>query len=339
MIRPDSKTRARGPRGFTLIELLVVIAIIAVLIALLLPAVQAAREAARRAQCTNNLKQLGLAAANYSSANGSFPMGGVPGSTVGGTSGSAAWGSWSALALMLPYLEQSPIYNAANFNVVCIGQSGKGSDANYTVVLTKVNAFLCPSSLPYIGTSSPANGGAGYESGSSPGNNYFASAGSSMNIFAGSDFYADPSAYPNGVFQHGGRSFAERDIIDGLSNTIAFGEWRSGDNNSNKLSLPQDMILNNTYPSGAAVNTSAGGLLNLPYGGGNFNAWLVQCAGIAQGGPAPRRNSATSGNSGPRACSPGAWVISWSRRIRTTPTAFTTSTAAATPIAPSATSA
>jgi prepilin-type N-terminal cleavage/methylation domain-containing protein len=91
--------------GFTLIELLVVIAIIAVLIALLLPAVQAAREAARRAQCTNNLKQIGLALHNYESAVGALPWGQCYGN----------FNDWAAQVMLLPYLEQSPLFNALNF--------------------------------------------------------------------------------------------------------------------------------------------------------------------------------------------------------------------------------
>ena len=123
-------------RAFTLIELLVVIAIIAVLIALLLPAVQAAREAARRAQCVNNLKQLGLAAHNYLSANNVFPAQSTQ--NVG-----SIWGPWhtSVLASMLPQLEQQPLYNAINFNVLFADPTG----ASNTVAFTQVSMFLCPS--------------------------------------------------------------------------------------------------------------------------------------------------------------------------------------------------
>src|SRR4051812_5847915 len=98
----------RSVSGFTLIELLVVIAIIAVLIALLLPAVQAAREAARRMQCVNNLKQLGLAVANYESGNGCLPPTGCGGITDPGNN------DFSMKARLLPFMEQAPLYNALN---------------------------------------------------------------------------------------------------------------------------------------------------------------------------------------------------------------------------------
>jgi prepilin-type N-terminal cleavage/methylation domain-containing protein/prepilin-type processing-associated H-X9-DG protein len=119
-------------RGFTLIELLVVIAIIGVLIALLLPAVQSAREAARRAQCTNNLKQLGLALHNYENSVGAFPYGANAYPTKLG-------GNWAIF--ILPTLEQGPLYNAFNFSLA----TNDTTNANLTVAKTIVNAFICPS--------------------------------------------------------------------------------------------------------------------------------------------------------------------------------------------------
>jgi prepilin-type N-terminal cleavage/methylation domain-containing protein/prepilin-type processing-associated H-X9-DG protein len=123
----------RGRYGFTLIELLVVIAIIAVLIALLLPAVQAAREAARRAQCVNNLKQMGIAIHNYHDVNILFPPGALGGN----------WGNngmtWRVL--ILPMVEQNPAYNNFNFSL----HIGVVSASNATIYYTVFPSFLCPS--------------------------------------------------------------------------------------------------------------------------------------------------------------------------------------------------
>ena len=143
---------SRHRRGFTLIELLVVIAIIAVLIALLLPAVQAAREAARRAQCINNMKQLGLAVHNYISTHNVLPPGRIYGPRPGKpatdfpTIFAAQNTPW--FVLMLPFIEQGPLSNAFNFDLGSEGNAAPlppGFFANSTVAGTKISTFQCPS--------------------------------------------------------------------------------------------------------------------------------------------------------------------------------------------------
>ena len=200
-------------RGFTLIELLVVIAIIAVLIALLLPAVQAAREAARRSQCVNNLKQLGLGLHNYHQAVGSFPMG----VSKNQLNTDQAWGHWSAQALLLPYMEQQPLYNAANFNFRVDGGVPNGYTFNATVTQTLISTFLCPSDSE-----------AGRRSGNI--NNYLLSCGTTSIRGQITNGQYVPTR-TSGMF---GWQFTYdiAAIVDGTSNTIAASEGIVGPNPS-----------------------------------------------------------------------------------------------------------
>jgi prepilin-type N-terminal cleavage/methylation domain-containing protein/prepilin-type processing-associated H-X9-DG protein len=124
-------------RGFTLIELLVVIAIIAVLIALLLPAVQAAREAARRIQCTNNIKQIGLAMHNYHDTNDTFPIGRTGLGFTYPNCPNSNRRTW--VVNVLPYLEQNTIFQSTNFSLVWYDPS------NFTAIRAKVSGYHCPS--------------------------------------------------------------------------------------------------------------------------------------------------------------------------------------------------
>ena len=230
-------------RGFTLVELLVVIAIIGILVALLLPAIQAAREAARRTQCVNNVKQMGLAAANYESAHGTFPPGrllpdwergdievplGYSSYPAGGSG--QKFGFFSVHVWILPYMEANNVYQLIDFSK---GQSKKmtsgGVPVNpqYNAYATANNLFLCPSD---------GNTGRVITE-----NNYRVNFGGSTPYAGGINVggKADPTAlsaegFPaggNGAFTMGKKGLKASSFTDGLSKTAFFSERTKGSGN------------------------------------------------------------------------------------------------------------
>jgi prepilin-type N-terminal cleavage/methylation domain-containing protein/prepilin-type processing-associated H-X9-DG protein len=215
--------KGRSRLAFTLVELLVVVAIIGILIALLLPAVQAAREAARRAQCQNNLKQLGLSLLNYESSMKCFPPGYICNTVNGAPTTTRGW-SW--VVMLLPYMEQSPLYQTLDpkdftcdnvINVSVNGTSMTPTNSGTTLnalVGTSIGGMVCPTdqsptllpntyhSFGTSGTMLPAT------------SNYIGVMG----------LYDDTGLGYNDGFLPGGNCIKIRDIIDGTSNTMAVGE-------------------------------------------------------------------------------------------------------------------
>jgi prepilin-type N-terminal cleavage/methylation domain-containing protein/prepilin-type processing-associated H-X9-DG protein len=225
----SSKGRAplRALSGFTLVELLVVIAIIGILVGLLLPAVQAAREAARRMQCSNNIRQIGLAMHNYESTWKKFPPGSLVGVTFTGI---------SVHARLLPHMEQANSYTLVNFNF------GYDAPQNAVARAQQISTFLCPSDP--AGDLPALLGGR---------NNYYANVGTGILAGAKPTDPADPNfsqPAPNGVFFRESR-IAPRDILDGLTYTAAFSEKLLGDGSNGIATLRSDTFRPGTFPATA----------------------------------------------------------------------------------------
>ncbi|QDT24982.1 DUF1559 domain-containing protein [Gimesia panareensis] len=223
--------------GFTLIELLVVIAIIAILIALLLPAVQQAREAARRSTCKNNLKQIGLALHNYHDAHKCFPYAASHDSSITASTGKPAYAlNHKGWLLVLPYIDQAPLYNKFNFSLAASSARlnglsmpgglapGSAGNTNDQVVSRIIPAFMCPSD----------DNDTHYRSNSS--SNYSIASGSTSRYgaYTNYDFSVQRFSSTGYNWQVQSRSSRRmfglegccriRDVKDGTSNTVAVAE-------------------------------------------------------------------------------------------------------------------
>jgi prepilin-type N-terminal cleavage/methylation domain-containing protein len=250
--------RPRSPKpGFTLVELLVVIAIIGILVALLLPAVQAAREAARRMQCSNHLKQHGLALHNYHDTYKAFPP--RRGGTAGGGNAARFDGNYdrkSAFIFLLAFLEQQPMADAiraggvtdTNGNVIWPdGPAGWYGNANWRPYATQLTVVLCPSDKPVLG-------------GNSAKNSYAFCIGDSPGDTAGAQRWNINTSANRGMFVGSARCRRIADLTDGTSNTLAMSERVWGGNLGLTTANQQD-VRTATATNVAATTTNPGACL------------------------------------------------------------------------------
>jgi len=224
----------RTRRGFTLIELLVVITIIGVLTGLLLPAVQQAREAARRAQCVNNLKQMGLALYNYESTYRVFPPGGIT-YQDSPLDCSQVPREHSMFTLMLDQLDNAPVYNAVNFSYAAGGAQGRqhAGAINHTALATGVAVFVCPSDTKFTPPTSKFDDPANQTYNGYSQCSYAGSTGT-YDLFRfwcgcapGTDPYVcfgSVELHPDGAFGKN-YAFSIREFRDGLGQTFLMGEF------------------------------------------------------------------------------------------------------------------